>query len=418
MYYKGMIRSVSAKELLNKHEIKPFLLGVLFSRIMPKPIGNSIPEYFYGYTWFKASKAVYKTDFNLVNYAGELVKQYNSQSGFEIWTIDTATESQVKLKFYIKNDLDINSAQFYNLIYQKLLQSKWLAGEDVNEDKKSFIRGYMETRGSIDTSAKFISQDYFYNNSLELKRVQLLTDMIGLPIAYANFNPRNMQPQFVSGENKRNAQFRINIFYYAKEIGFINEYKAMVFENAYYTVKKDIYSKNGIKYYVLQVPEINDDVTFIKYLQFFTNNIYKKELDVSKIEELRKRLGFKDKKSGSFTKNRDKSIIDIFRNVSENKCALCGVRKTFTNENEQEYFEIHHMIPYHNGIQYDNIANLVKLCPTCHTSLKKGRASKQTQIDNITKILTNNELVFQYTCAALGEDDIHTIAQRIYELLG
>lgn len=413
-----MIKSVSAKEILSKHEIKPFLLGVLFSRIMPKPVENVIPEYFYGYTWFKASKAVYTTDFNLSEYANELVKTYNSQSGFETWVVDSATPSKVILKFYIKNDLNINSTQFYNLVYQKLLRSSWLSGENVNEDKKSFIRGYMETRGSIDTSAKYISQDYFYNNATELKRVQFLTDMIGLPIAYANFNPRNMQPQFVSGENRRNPQFRINIFYYAKEIGFLNEYKAMIFENAYHAIKKDVYVKNGIKYYVLQVPEINDDVTFIKYLQFFTNNIYKKDLDVSKIAELRRRLGFKDKKSGTLTKHRDKSIIDIFRSISEDKCALCGVTKTFSNENEREYFEIHHMIPYHNGIQYDNIANLVKLCPTCHTLFKKGRSSKQTQIDGIKKILNNNESILQYTSAALGEDDVENIAQRIYELLG
>lgn len=276
----------------------------------------------------------------------------------------------------------------------------------------------METRGSIDTSAKFIAQDYFFNNGTELKRVQFLTDMIGLPIAYANFNPRNMQPQYVSGENKRNAQFRINIFYYAKEIGFINKYKAQIFENAYHTVKKDLFSKDGIIYYVLQVPEINDDVTFIKYLQFFTNNIYKKDLDVSKIEILRKKLGFKDKQKETFTNNRNQSIVEIFRNISENKCALCGITKTFANDNDREYFEIHHMIPYHNGIQYDNIANLVKLCPTCHTMFKKGRASKQIQIDGIKKILTNNELVYQYTSAALGEDDLQKLSEMIFSLLG
>ena len=35
------------------------------------------------------------------------------------------------------------------------------------------MRGYMETRGSIDLSGNYIAQDYFYNNQMELKRIQI-----------------------------------------------------------------------------------------------------------------------------------------------------------------------------------------------------------------------------------------------------
>ena len=227
-----------------------------------------------------------------------------------------------------------------------------------------------------------------------------------------------MQPQYVSGEVKRNAQFRINLFFYAKEIGFINRYKAQIFENAYHSVKKDLYEKHGIIYYVLQVPEVNDEVTFIKYLQFFTNNIYNQTLTKSNIEALRKRLGFKDRAERNLSANRDKSIIDIYRDISEDKCAICGTTKTFVNDNDKEYFEIHHVIPFYNGIKYDNIANLVKLCPNCHTMLKKNRATKEVQIDAIKKILSGNESILQYASAALGYDDIDVLAERIQSMLG
>ncbi len=276
----------------------------------------------------------------------------------------------------------------------------------------------METRGSIDTTAKYISQDYFYNNLIELKRILILTDMIGLPIGYANFNPRNMQPQYVSGESKRNAQFRINLFFYAKEIGFINKYKAQIFDNAYHAVKKDLYEKHGVVYFVLQTPDINDEVTFIKYLQFFTNNIYNKELTKGNIELYRKKLGLKNQSKKAISTNRDQSIIDIFRNIAEDKCAICGTTKTFEKSNSKEYFEIHHVIPFHNGIKYDNIANLVKLCPTCHSLLKKNRASKEAQIEAIITILTNNDLIHQYASAALGFDDIDELSKKIQTMLG
>ena len=119
-----------------------------------------------------------------------------------------------------------------------------------------------------------------------------------------------------------------------------------------------------------------------------------------------------------FTGNRNKSIIDIFRKISKDECAICGTTKTFTNDNNQEYFEIHHVIPYYNGKNYDNIANLVKLCPTCHSLLKKGRASKQIQIEKIKYILENNDSVHQYAIAALGCEDIDELSEKIQTMLG
>ena len=76
------------------------------------------------------------------------------------------------------------------------------------------------------------------------------------------------------------------------------------------------------------------------------------------------------------------------------------------------------MIPFHNGVEYDNIANLVKLCPTCHASLKKGASPKIKQVSNLITILHKQEAVYEYTSAALGIDNINELAETIWSLLG
>lgn len=399
-----------------KYEITPFLFGVLYSRIMPKPTENSNPDSFYIYTAFRTSKAVLRSSFSLSKYASKLVQQYNKYSGYLNWQIYRASDDGIELRFPIQNDLNIDSAQFYNLIYKKLRSSTWLNTDEISEEKKFFLRGYMESRGSVDTTLKLFAQDYFYNNRFELKRVQLLTDDIGLPISYANFNPRNMQPQFVSGENKRNAQFRINLFYYARNIGFINEYKALIFEKAYNPSSK--IENEGIIYYQVSVPDVNNHVAFIKYINFFTNNIYNKDLTPEKIDILRRQLGF-NKGQSLNQPGRNKSIVDLFDELSEDKCALCGTNQTYKKKaNGRQAFEIHHMIPYHNGQEFDNIANFVKLCPTCHRSLKKGSASKADQITSIITILGKHPEVFEYTSSALGIENLPKLAEEIWTLLG
>lgn len=403
---------IKASDLI-KYEIKPFLFGVLFSRIMPTPCNNKNPDKFYIYTNFRTSKAVLPTDFSFINYADELVRQYNSFSGYCNWEIYKVTNKQLELRFYIFNDLLINASQFYFLIHKKLITSPWVYVDKLTEEKKSFIRGYMESRGSVDTSLKLIAQDYFYNNKFELKRVQILTDMMNLPMSYANFNPRDMQPQFIEGI-RRNAQFRINLYFYAKEIGFINKYKALVFENAYFVRDKNI--RDGIIYYNVLVPNVDkNNIAFIKYLNFFTNNIYEKKLTKAKIEALRKQIGFTDSQT---TISRNFNIKAIFDEISEDKCALCRTTKTFTKKsNGRQAFEIHHVIPFHNGKEFDNIANFVKLCPTCHRSLQKGSSLKEDQIKKIITILHQNPEVFEYASSVLGIEEINVLSEKIQSLL-
>lgn len=404
--------SIKVSDIL-RFEITPFLFGVLFSRI--KIIDES---FFMGYTFFKVSKALIQYDFEKC--ANDLVKSYDKASGYKNWTIHYINtkpvkkdqETAVELRFYIENDQNLSLQTFNNAIYKKLMKCEWLYESDLNDHKKSFVRGFTETRGSIDITAKFIAQDYYYDNEIELNRIFVFSNHIGIPVQYLNFNPRETQPN----SKEKNTQFRINIFWYAYYIGFINNYKADIFSNAYSRDIDDTYSKDNVIYSLVPIPPMTDNITFSKMLNFFSKKVFKKSLNDSEIEILRKELGF-DK--GAIGKSsRSQSLKVIFDNMEEDKCASCGATNTHTKTTGRQYFEIHHMISVHNEQKYDNLGNLVKLCPNCHTILKKGRASKNEQIETIKRILINKHEVYNYISDALGDDNIDKISNRIYELLG
>ena len=408
------MKCIKLSEFL-KLEIKPFLLGAFLSRIMEKEIeGNN---YFYAYSSFRSSHVIFRDDFDLVGYAEILKNKFNKCSGYYNWIINKACPTSTELSFYILNDLKMPKLMFYKTLYSKTMSAPWILEDSLNNEKKDFIRGFIELRGSVDTTAKLIAQDYFYDTSAELKKAQIITDQMGVPIKYANFNARNLQPQYISGENKRNAQFRINILYYSKYIGFINYYKAEIFNRSYYTQSN--YEINDIKYFNVDLPSSkNDDATFIKYINFFTNNIYQKTLTPEAIKDLRRRLGFKTDSSTNDGK-RNLSLIQLFNAIAPDECAICGTKTTFLNKNTgRQHFEIHHVISFCNGKEVDNIANLVKLCPTCHDMLKKNRAPKEDQLKAIRKILHNHQEIFEFTSSYLGIDDINDLSEKIWEMLG
>ena len=292
--------------------------------------------------------------------------------------------------------------------------SDWALEEDENPSKASFIRGFVELRGSIDTTAKFIAQDYFYNSKKELKKSKILTDTMNIDIDYANFNARELQPQYVKNISKRNSQFRINLYYYANKIGFINKYKALVFENAYKSHAKR--EENGIIYFDVKVPTPKKaDATFISYLNYYTNNIYNREINEGLLADLRKQLGFTDKHIDKISRN--KMIISMFDRISPDVCACCGTTKTYTKSNGKQFFEIHHVISFANGNELDNIANLVKLCPTCHRMMKKGSGNAEDQIKANKKFLKEHEEIFEFASATLNEEDIDELAKLIQKKL-
>lgn len=408
------MKSIKLSFFLNM-EIKPFILGAFLSRTTE--CENDGRRYFYTYTSYKSSKYVFPDDFDFESYPEQLISVLNQYSGHHNWTRTSVTPTQAKLCFYIQNDLEMSKDVFYKTLYGILLNSNWLIIE--NESAKAdFIRGFMELRGSVDTKLKFLTQDYFYSNKRELKKALLLPDVLDIPVGYMNLNARELQPQYVEGTNKRNTQFRINLFYYANKIGFLNDYKAKIFENAYHPKSKS--KKNDITYFDVEAPTPRTYTSqFINNLNFFTNNIYERDLTEELVEKLREQLGINNQSEASSTTNRSQALVEVFNRVSPDKCALCGTTKTFADPNTgRQQFEIHHVISVHNGKQYDNMANLVKLCTTCHDSLKRGRSSKEDQIKSIITILHGNPVVYEFCSEILDIDNINDLAERIQEMLG
>lgn len=400
-------------ELLRRG-ISPFLYEAFMSRIMSLTKGGK--KYFYCYTSFRVSKAVPPRLFSISNYGPKYIEELNYISGVRDWVIYKCNDSGLEARFYIENDLALTDTSFYNMLHSKFFKESWIHDEGLTEDKKDFIRGFLELRGSVDTTAKYIAQDYFFNNRIELKKAQIITDFMNVPIKYANYNMRDLQYQFVAGINKRNPQFRINSFYYAKNIGFLNKYKATIFDNAFSTLGNHV--ENNIQYFDLNLPRSNaDDVAFIKYLNFFSNNVYERALTPNAITDLRRRMGFRlDEPNNENTRNR--TIISLFDEIAPDKCAICGTETTYTKPDGKQYFEIHHVISRCNGSELDNIANLVKLCPTCHRMMKKNGSSKEDQVRANIKILNEHNEIFEFCSSYLNISDINELAEKIHELLG
>lgn len=129
-------------------------------------------------------------------------------------------------------------------------------------------------------------------------------------------------------------------------------------------------------------------------------------------------MGFTDNTPAT-SANRNRTIIELFNEISEDKCAVCGTTTTFVNRRTgRQHFEIHHVISFKNGAELDNIANLVKLCPTCHDMLKKNAAPKDKQLNAIIKILSEHTEVLEFAKSYLQIDDINEIAEQIWEMLG
>ena len=75
------------------------------------------------------------------------------------------------------------------------------------------------------------------------------------------------------------------------------------------------------------------------------------------------------------------------------------------------------MVSFANGSELDNIANLVKLCPTCHRMMKKGSGSVDDQINANKKFLEEHEEIYEFASATLNEEDIDKLAILIQQKL-
>lgn len=400
-----------------KETVSPFVLGAFFSRY----IFTDDKKYICTYSYFKLSIKYKEKRIDLDNFNDNYMEILNRHSkDTPYWNLKKRFVPDIKLPagqifFVIENDLNILEDNFFNLLYSKIIaESPWLFEEEINESKKEFIRGFMELRGSIDTSRDYITQDYFYNSIFEIKRARLLVDYLSVPYYLININFRDLQKDFYTNKNKRNTQLRMNLMWYMSEIGILNSYKADIF-----SVSRNISNNDKIGDVIyFDCYEERDSSTNIldDRLNYYSTNIFGKEITDSDVNFLRANLGFDD----PIKTNRNYGLSELIRLQTPDECMSCKNKYELKDRTHihkrtgRYYFEIHHMISLGRNQELDHEDNLVKLCPICHSALKRNVSSKEEQIEIIKDIYQNTPNVLEFAQHFYNNVNFNEIVELTY----
>lgn len=414
---------LKVSEFFDKYQ-SPFVLGAFFSRY----IFTDDKKYILTYGWFKKT-AVMETKIIYENYFDKYVNVINEESSPNpYWILLENVPEKIhiprslrrfKSHFYIlENDININENSFYNKLYAKIVTQSWVYNSGLCEEKKSFVRGFMELRGSIDTTANYLAQDYYYNSEFETKKARVLLDLMGLPYNVININFRQLQNQFITGERKRNTQFRPNLWWYVSNIGILNKYKEEIFAKSRHAKVREI--EGNAVYFFDEGPVTRNKNGFENRLSFYISKVIGKELSQYEINSLRNDLGFSD---GNKESLRNWKLADLVRNINPDVCAGCkeeydiADRSYISPRTGRYYFEIHHVISIGSNIELDDENNMVKLCPTCHRLLKRGSGTKEEQIELIKKIFKHEPKTLEFAKHFFDTDDYDVIVEKTYKSL-
>lgn len=420
-----MQRNITITDILS-NDIPPFILGCLFSKVDIKKENIIEIKYSYKKSDYFPSENADDHDKEYISSREQTKERINNIcKPYNYWQTqyDNKKIGKTFIVLHIKNDLNLSKTAITRKIYKKIFEScDWVFDAQLNSSKKEFIAGFMESRGSIDTGRPYIAQDYFFDDLFELRRVKLLDDFLNVPTNKTNINFRETQEQFVRGIKKRNTQYRINIFWYSYHIGILNPYKLAILKNVYTNVHSES-SNNSFTY--LEYPESNQNIKYSDFvdsrLNFYAENIFTKNLSENDINQIRKQLELSSNEN--YKQRRNREIVETVRIATDDFCDSCRneydiADRTFIHKRTgRPYFEIHHVISLGNNHELDEIENLSKLCPVCHTALKKSLSSENTQIGITKKILQNNEIVRQFCENFYNIDEIDILATEIQKAL-
>lgn len=407
-------KTMPVSEFLASNSVSPLLLGAFYSRYQFSEDNKNI------YTEVSYKVSDYAKDYNLlIDSKNDLLNKLNQICApYSYWQDCTSISAhpRIMIRFVLNNDLNLNPKNFYNQLNVKLLSQDYLYDDDLTEPKKMFIRGFAESRGSIDTTRPLLAMDYFYNSEYELKRARVLYDYFNVPFSSLNFNPRELQEQFVTGVSKRNTQLRFNLYWYVRNIGLLNNYKIAIVKNTYPNITFS-HTDGFVSYF--NAPEIrnrNKD-SFDNMLRYYANNIFGKDLSKFEIDNLRQELNFNTATDIVHFK-RNLALIEIVRLNTPDQCASCGTTQTYTHKNTgRQYFEYHHVISVGKNHELDDENNIVKLCPNCHRIVKRGSAPENEQKQVIINILHNQPNVLEFAQQIFDIDDINKIVDKIWQSL-
>lgn len=408
-------------------DVSPLILGAFFSR----RIFSSNNKYIFVYTSYKKSNKVETKTIQYDGYIDEYVKILNKKSGdFPYWITKAEVIKNYDIErkvlkgqafFILENDLNVDRSSFYNKLYAKIVADcDWVYDEALNEKKKDFIRGYMELRGSIDTTATYIAQDYFYDVSFEIKKARLLVDYLSIPFNVMNINFRQLQHDFYAGIRVRNTQLRINIWWYMENIGLLNGYKAEIF--AISRNLKLTEPDEDVYYFCNENRKVRPNNNLLdERLNFYSSNVLSKDVGAEDIMKMRAELGFDDETAPKSVRN--SALVESIRYFTPDECVACKNRyniadRSYINRKTgRYYFEVHHVISIGSNRELDDENNMVKLCPACHRTLKRGSGTEVEQKELIKEIFENAPNTLEFAKHFFDTEDFEKIVELTYRSL-
>ncbi len=393
-----------------ENEVPEFVLGAFLSRYV------ILDNYIFTLTNYRASRVMENDEYSYEDSVDEYLEKLRKISVPFAWIKNNELEGRKPPGLaYIRlfNDLNLTGDQFFSLLYRKVVsESDWLFEDGLNESKRLFISGFMELRGSIDTTANYLATDYFYKSKFEAKKARILIDYCNVPINSVNLNFRELQEQFLTGKNRRNTQFRLALDWYVMNIGLLNKYKACIYKKSHTYIEEK--TKGFFYIFTNSIVQSNARSEFDNRLKFYLKNIF----DTSKndVQKLRNELSL-DNNIETMTRN--KIIVETVRLLNPDECDCCKDKynikdRTFISKTTQRpYFEIHHVISLGQNKELDVEDNLAKLCPVCHRALKKNVSEDEYQEALIKEILNNKENISDFTKGFLNEFDEEKLVKII-----
>lgn len=405
---------MKVSEFLNRDDIPEFLLGAFYGRYEFTADNKFIYTYSSYRNWTKVYDNQELCEQSKVTFLNQL---NNICNPYSYWAKGISKFPKADIVFPLENDLNLTKDNFFNRLNRKIITSDFIYENNLTENKKMFIRGFQELRGSLDRNRNLITMDYVKNSQAETKRVRLLIDNLNVPVYVVNYNFREFQPDFQAGK-KRETQLRFNIFWYAQNIGFINVYRIAAFKaNFHYT---NIRNNGYITYFDCPQPLRNDNTTFENRIAYYYHNVFGKKLTASDLRKFKELIGVNDSQS-EFRRNA--SIVNTVKYGTEDICVCCcddykiEDRTHIERTTGRYHFEIHHMISVGDNKELDDIDNLAKICPACHATLGRGSADEQTQKEYIRKIFRHKNNILEFCKSYFDENDYEKVVDLVWKSL-
>jgi hypothetical protein len=354
---------------------KSFVLGMIYARPI---LFNGVVLAYSAYRKGKRSNLKLEGNINdyynshkdkLKKFLGEKYKIVLNDS-IENKKLDNNERIQSGVSVVIENDFFIPDGVDHKTYIYGLIE-KWLIDSD-EKNKKTFLVGAMDARGSLDFTGKYISLDIIEEDPMIVKRkISKYNDIIGTVF---NYNPRLVQ----ENSFQKNDQFRLPLFYYMGNFGLFTPFKIEYYISETKKNKENI--KLGYFFLDKQFKDMKIPEKYISERSLRINNLAIKLQEKELCLEDKRRI-VKEWKEDNFGTETSDEIIFSSQNIKElakkNSHYLCENNNnhlTFNSKsNNKNYVEAHHLIPFSKRnkfkVSIDVLDNIICLCPNCHRKI-------------------------------------------------